>query len=103
MSETKKKTKKTSEEVVNEVTEPVEVPEVPEPVAEVVTRKGIVVDCFRLNVRKKPKSNAAVLAEINKSAEVTVHEEGSTDDFYKVTTKSGVEGFCMKKYIKIKP
>lgn len=64
---------------------------------------GIVIDCSRLNVRKQPDLNAEVLCTINKNSEVMINlAESTTEEFYKVYTSTGVEGYCMKKYISIK-
>lgn len=62
---------------------------------------GVVVDCVRLNVRTAPNPTAAVVCTIPCGAEVVVFEEESTDEFYKVYTASGAEGFCMKQYVSI--
>ena len=56
---------------------------------------------MKLNVRKEPSKEAGILCEILLAAEVMVNLSGSTDDFYKVVTTSGVEGYCMKKFISI--
>lgn len=77
---------------VNEVVEaPVEEPKV------VVT--GVVSDCLRLNVRAEAKPDAEIVCTIDCDTEVIIDEDGSTDEFYKVCTAAGVEGFCMRKYI----
>ena len=68
-------------------------------VPETVT--GIVSGCNRLNVRVAPVANATVICAIDQGSEVSIAEGYSTDEFYKVYTASGVEGYCMKKYIKI--
>ena len=67
-----------------------------------VEKHGVVVDCFRLNVRSAPSIDAEVVCEIDCSTDMLVYEEESTDEFYKICTSSGVEGFCMKKYISIR-
>ena len=74
---------------------------VPEPEAD-PTIIGTVVDCVRLRVRESSSSNAAVICEIPKDSEVLIDDKESTDDFYKVCTESGAEGFCMKKFIALK-
>ena len=63
---------------------------------------GVVTGCVKLNVRKKPDVKADVVCEIVCLSEVVVDEEASTSEFYKVYTVSGVDGFCMKKFITIK-
>lgn len=61
---------------------------------------GRVFGCTSLNVRKAPKTNAMVICTINCHAEVEIDELESTDDFYKICTASGIEGYCMKKFIR---
>lgn len=64
--------------------------------------KGIVVDCEKLNIRKAPKKDSEVpVAIIDKGSKVTIDEDKSTDDWYRVKTEKNVWGFCMKKYVKI--
>ena len=74
---------------------------VPEP-EEAPTVIGTVVDCVRLRVRESASSNAEVICEIPKDSDVLIDENESTDEFYKVCTESGAEGFCMKKFIALK-
>lgn len=85
-----------SEEVVTEETveEPVE--------TEAVVKTGVVTDCLKLNVREQPNKEAKVLCEILALSEVQIDETKSTEDFFKVYTSTGIEGFCMKKYIVIR-
>lgn len=92
------------DEIVEEVAEMAEVE--PEVVEEVVEEPedyaiGNVVDCKRLRIRKSPDADSAVLKEIENGTEVMIDLECSTGDFYSIVTESGVEGFCMKKFIKI--
>lgn len=87
--------KKDPEEIQNGVA-PVEVVDEPKVEKPII---GVVANCERLNVREKPTVMADVLYLIYKGSEVVINKEGSTKDFYKVELSSGVEGFCMKKYI----
>lgn len=65
--------------------------------------RGTVVGCAKLNVRVAPRSDADVVCVIDKNTEVVVDTDESTDGFYKVFLSSGIEGFCMKEFIEIKP
>lgn len=88
---------------VEAVTEPVEETPVAKPVKEEVKVKtGVVTGCAKLRVRKKPSTDASVLCELKAGTEVTVDNNGSTSDFYKVKTAAGAEGYCMKTYITLK-
>lgn len=83
---------KREKEVINE--EPIlEINAKPEP------KIGSVVDCKMLNVRKEPNIESEVLCKISWYTELMVYEEESTDEFYKICTASGIEGYCMKKFI----
>lgn len=66
-------------------------------------KKGVVVDCVKLNVRTNPHPNAAIDRTIDKGTEVEI--VGSKGDFYNVrkgTVTEGFNGWCMKKYISVK-
>lgn len=78
----------------NETTE--KQPKVREP------RTGVVTDCVKLNIRKRPSSDAAILTEIPVGTKVQIFDKESTKDFHHVCTATGIDGFCMKKFIKIK-
>lgn len=65
------------------------------------SKEGIVVDCLRLNVRVAPYSDADILTVVDASTHVMIDESESVEDFYKVCTETGAEGYCMKSYIKI--
>lgn len=62
---------------------------------------GVVADCAKLNVREEANAEASVLTTLAKGAKVKVDFFESTNDFYKVCTEAGVEGYCMKDYINI--
>lgn len=62
---------------------------------------GLVSNCKKLNVREKPTIEAPVVCEIVCQTEVMIDEKESTEEFYKVYTAAGIEGFCMKKFIAI--
>lgn len=61
---------------------------------------AVVIDCRKLNVREEPKADANVVDTIDVNSEVMIDMTESTDEFYKIHTASGLEGFCMRKYIK---
>lgn len=82
--------------------------EIEAPVVEVTVEKnepkmGAVSGCVRLNVRETPSIDGEVVAIIKKGEVVEIFEEESTDEFYKVCTATGAEGFCMRKFITINP
>lgn len=63
-----------------------------------------IVEAADLNVRETPVVNPKnILGTIKKGEEVEIDMEESTDDFYKVYTAKGLEGFCMKQFIQVEP
>ena len=62
---------------------------------------GVVVDCDKLNIRKGPSINTDIVCMIDASTNLIVDYESSTDEFYKICTYAGIEGYCMKKFVKI--
>ena len=64
---------------------------------------GLVANCKRLNIREGPTVDAPVICEVACQTELMIEEADSTEDFYKVCTAAGIEGFCMKKFIAIQP
>lgn len=79
-------------------------PEVEEPkIEESKFVTGIVTDCVKLNVREDPDPTATILGTITAATELIVSKEESTEDYYKICTSVGLEGYCMKKFITIMP
>ncbi len=66
------------------------------------TTKGVVCNCLSLNVRSKPDPEAEVAFVLSALTEVQVFPESSTNEFYKVYTSAGVDGYCMKEFIALK-
>lgn len=102
MDETAEIAEETVEEVVEDTVE-----EVADEAVEVETETsdktvGVVDNCDKLNVRRNPTLSATPLAVINKGDEVQIDTANSTDEWYKICTANGVEGYCMKKFITIK-
>lgn len=89
---------KQTEEATEQTNEPIEEQ------AEAETPKiqnGVVTGCEKLNVRVDATTNAPVQCIISKGDEVEVDGADKTETFYHVITTAGIEGFCMKKYIKL--
>lgn len=63
--------------------------------------KGRIRNCTKLNVRADANPNARILCVIGKDDEVEIDRKNSTDEFWKVNLESGVEGYCMKKFMKM--
>ena len=77
-------------------------PIIPESVAEPEIQKcGQVSDCKKLNVRKLPSRDAEIVSELAEGIKVMIDEKTSTALFYKICTEHGIEGYCMKDFIKV--
>ena len=92
-------------EAAVEAVEPevVEITPEPTPVAEPVPEvpaTGIVFNCAKLNVRLKPAADAMIACVLEAQTKVEIDMARSTSDWYHVITATGVEGFCMRKFIK---
>ena len=62
---------------------------------------GVVTNCEKLNVRVIPQQYGKIRQVINESTKVQIDEKESTDEYYKVYTESGIEGYCKKEFITI--
>lgn len=105
-----KEVKEVNDTLVDEVTEdlpaeePVEEP-MEEPVEAIPEKKeslvGYVSGCTRLNIRKSPSTTGEVTTIVSEKAMLLVDPNESTDEWYRVCTESGVDGYCMKKYVTV--
>lgn len=59
------------------------------------------VDCAKLNIRSDATVDSDPVGIIDKDTKVFVYEDESTEEFYKVCTATGLEGYCMKKFISV--
>ena len=62
---------------------------------------GTVVNCAKLNVRSEPETTADILCVLNVGSEVKVDRANSTDEWFKITNAAGIDGYCMRKFVKI--
>lgn len=63
-------------------------------------RIGIVIPKL-LNVREKPEAESNVVRRISGGTECVVELGKSTNEFYKVITAFGDDGYCMKEYLRM--
>lgn len=54
----------------------------------------------RLNIREKPDIGSSILCVAEANSELMIEEDAS-DEWFKVCTVLGVEGYCMKKFVDI--
>lgn len=63
------------------------------------TVTGTVANCVKLNVRSAPISSADIVTVIPVDTEVEINIKRSTSSWLKVTTASGIEGYCMRQFV----
>lgn len=61
-----------------------------------------VVNCLRLHIHSEPNTDSEIICKVRYATEVAVDPDNSTEDFYKVYTAIGAEGFCEKELVTIK-
>lgn len=61
-----------------------------------------VVNCLRLHIHSEPNLDSEVVCKIRYLTEVAIDLENSTDEFYKIYTAIGAEGFCQRNLVTIK-
>lgn len=98
------------------VTEPavqpkVEVPEAPKPVQPKLVEEtvetvslpemveGVVVNCAKLNVRSEPSITASIVCVLDAMSEIEIDVAKSNDEWFKICTAIGAEGYCMRKFV----
>mgnify|MGYP006361833487 CR=1 FL=1 len=60
-----------------------------------------VANCLRLHIHEEPDLKSEIVCKVRYLTEVIIDLENSTEDFYKVYTATGAEGFCEKELITI--
>lgn len=92
---------KAVETVVEPVVEPTvqAEPEIVESKPETVTVTGTVVNCAKLNVRAAANSSAEVVCILDAASEIEINVDKSNPEWFSVCTATGVEGYCMRKFI----
>ena len=102
VEETTNEIEETTEEVTDEVTEPeVIVPSIENNVEnnEVI---GKISGFEKLYVRKEASKDSEPVGIVTDKDDLSIDIAHSTDDFYKVITSNGLEGYCIKQFINIK-
>lgn len=63
------------------------------------TVSGVVVNCAKLNVREEPSADAEVVCVLDVMSEIKIDATKSDNEWFKICTASGVEGYCMRKFV----
>jgi hypothetical protein len=81
------------EETVTLVEETVETVTLPEVVS------GTVVGCTKLNVRVSPSATADVVCVLDVKSEIKINAAKSDNEWFSICTATGIEGYCMRKFV----
>ena len=101
IEESTNETEETTEEVTEEVTDQeVIVPSIDNNVEnnEVI---GKISGFEKLYVRKEASKDSEPVGIVTDKDDLSIDVARSTDDFYKVITSNGLEGYCVKEFVKI--
>ena len=101
VEESTKETEETTEEVTEEVTDQeVIVPSIDNNVEnnEII---GKINGFKNLYVRKEASKDSEPVGIVTDKDDLSIDVARSTDDFYKVITSNGLEGYCVKEFVKI--
>lgn len=79
--------------VVNMVEETVSTVTLPETVT------GTVANCAKLNVRATPSTDAEIVYVLDAASEIQIDVTNSDKEWLKVCTATGIEGYCMRKFV----
>ena len=94
-----------TEETTKEVTEEVTEPEVIVPIIENNVENNEVIGKIsgfeKLYVRKEANKDSEPVGIVTDKDDISIDVARSTDDFYKVITSNGLEGYCVKEFVKI--
>ena len=61
---------------------------------------GFVSNCSKLNIRKESNVDSEVLCVVDSGSKLQINLFDSTYGWFSVCTETGIEGFCMKEYVK---
>lgn len=60
-----------------------------------------VANCLRLHIYAEPRTDSEIICKVRYLTELSIDLENSTEDFYKVCTAIGAEGFCEKDLVTV--
>ena len=64
-------------------------------------RFGKVYNCVKLNIREAPTKDSDIISVVPAGTTLEIYEDDLMDhEWYRVCTAFGVEGYCMKYFIK---
>lgn len=61
--------------------------------------EGIVAGCAKLNVRAEANLFADIVCVLDASSEIEIDVNKSNNDWFYICTATGIEGYCMRKFV----
>ena len=61
-----------------------------------------IVNCLRIHVFAEPTADSEIVCKLRYLTEIEIDLENSTENFYKIYTAIGAEGFCQKDLVILK-
>ena len=101
VEESTNEAEETTEEVTEEVTEPEVIVTSVENNVENNEVIGKISGFEKLYVRKEASKDSEPVGIVTDKDDLSIDVAHSTDDFYKVITSNGLEGYCIKEFVKI--
>ena len=109
IEESVKEIEEITEEITNEVNETVEQVEETINKVEKTTNEieeteeviGKIIEFEKLYIRKEASKDSEPVGIVTDKDDLSIDIIHSTDDFYKVITSNGLEGYCVKEFVKI--
>lgn len=89
------------EETKEELTEEITEPDIIVPIIENNEVIGKIIEFEKLYVRKEASKDSEPVGIVTDKDDLSIDVAHSTDDFYKVITSNGLEGYCVKEFVKI--
>lgn len=63
------------------------------------TVEGVVSGCAKLNVRAEASLFADIVCVLDASSEIEIDVNKSNNEWFYICTATGVEGYCMRKFV----
>lgn len=63
---------------------------------------GVIDKCVSTRIYKKPSILSDLAGMLSRGSEVLVENDNPASHFCKVTSETGIEGYCMRPFIKFK-
>lgn len=67
------------------------------------TAVGVVANCSKLNIRTEASIDSDAVAVLSVNTEVMIDLTKSNKEWLKICTATGIDGYCMRKFVNMQP